>query len=203
MSGDMATALLAVMTKMIGEATILVVTEVITLTTRGEEVNSSVNTTITISGDLEETISSSITKVITHLIRILTTTSHIIIIMVTTMVTVVRLITTRDREDIQQINTTILRMIATNLREEIKMVRAQIRVHIDPTLTTNIERRPINLLKMVIERMITNVMTNMETPSRIHKMILGRRKTLINRVLLKNFPVWSLSTLSLRDKFSM
>ena len=85
-------------------------------------------------------------------------------------------------------------MIATNLREEIKMVRAQIRVHINPTLTTNIERRPINLLKMVIERMVTNVMTNRETPSRIHKMILGRRKTLINRVLLKNVPVWSLST---------
>ena len=83
-------------------------------------------------------------------------------------------------------------MIATDLREEIRMVRAQIRTPINRTLMTNVERRPINLLKIVIERMITDMMNNRETPSRIRKMILGRRKTQINRVLLKNSPVWTL-----------
>ena len=177
MSGDMATALLAVMTTMKGEETSLVVTEVTTLNARVEEVNSLINTTIAILGDLEETISFSTPKVITHHIRTITTTTHIIIIMVTTTVIAVRPTTTRDREDIQQINIMIFRMIATDLREEIRMVRAQIRTPINRTLTTNIERRSIDLLKRVIERMITEMMNNRETPSRIRKIIFGRRKT--------------------------
>ena len=69
----MATTLLAVTTTMKIEETSLVVTWVITLTMRGEEMISVINTTIAILGDLEKTINSSTTKEITHHIKILTT----------------------------------------------------------------------------------------------------------------------------------